>query len=350
MYGYEEYIEIAPEQLLQKITQQEIFEFILKAPFSFSARYCSPFRDDLKPDCRFEERADGTILFVDFGERLLNPSKTHRSAFGMVMDAFKVTLSGAVRILCTEFGLSTNPKDYQDILKVGYTGHGKPSGTEMTYLKKPFVKIDKIFWSQFYIKTDHLIEDNTFASNKFTVNGEKGFKIINVYRYCYVIDFIDKIKVYQPYSEKYRFITNCNENNIGNFDNLPDTGEELIIQKSYKDHRVLRNMDMSLNVIWFQNEGCVPDIDILKNIVSRFRLITIFFDNDEDGIKAAQKLVDIFNMLRPGCARMIYLPHRRKHKSLHGHYLKDPGEFIHKEGKIDFITVLKQIGINGKNT
>ena len=165
-----------------------------------------------------------------------------------------------------------------------------------------------------------------------------------------MFDFVDKIKIYQPYGGKYKWITNCDEDNIGNFDNLPPTGRELIIQKSYKDHRVLRNLEWGLNVIWFQNEGCVPSMDILVNLTQRFEYITIFFDNDEDGMKAAQKLCDIFNMIRESCARTVFLPKRRKHKQLYGDYLKDPGAFINKEGKQDFIKTLKQIGINGKNT
>lgn len=349
MYGYEEHIEITPEQLLQKVSQQEIFEWVLKAPFNINGRYLSPFREDTKPDCRFEERPDGTIVFVDFGERLLT-GKTHRSCFGMVMDAFNVTMSGAVRAICSHFGLSTNVSDYQLVDSISYERKEQGSLTEMTYEKKDFGKEDKWFWSQFLIKPEHLIEDNSFCASSFTVKNHKGYRRITTFKHCYVFDFIDKIKIYQPFRDRYKWVSNCDENCIGNFDNLPPTGRELIIQKSYKDHRVLRNLDWGLNVVWFQNEGCVPSIEILKNMVDRFEYITIFFDNDEDGIKAAQKLVDIFNMLKPDCARMVCMPRRRKHRQLFGKYLKDPGEFVQKEGRQDLMTALKSIGINGKNS
>lgn len=348
MYGYVEHIEITPEQILQKVTQQEIHEWVLQQPFQFGDRYCSPFREDSHPGCRFEEREDGAILFVDFGERLLS-GHTHRSCFGMVMDRYNVTMDGAIRKICENFRLSVDSKDYQLVNKIVYERTTKSISTEMTYEKKPYYKLDVIYWSQFLIKTPELISDNVHNVDWFTLRNHKGYRKITAYKYCYCMDFVDRLKIYQPYSDKYKWITNCDENNIGNFDNLPASGRELIVQKSYKDHRVLRNLDWGLDVVWFQNEGCVPSIEILKNLTERFEYITYFYDNDEDGIAAAKKLMDITNAIRQDCARVVVMPRRRKHKQLFGNYLKDPSEFIHREGRHDLITALKSIGIHGKN-
>lgn len=352
MYGYEEHIEVTPEQILQKITQEQIFEFILGVPFNINNRYTSPLREDNKPGCRFEQRQDGTILFVDFGERLLT-GHTHRTCFSMVMDFFGVNLDGAIRKICIQFSLSNNVSDYKPVDNDSYRGRvsyeqqtDRQNSTILGYHPKSPTKSDVWYWSQFLIKVDELKEDNVFCVNRFTIKNHKGYRVIPIYKYCYVFDFIDRMKIYQPFSEKYRWITNCDENNIGNIDNLPYKGKELIIQKSYKDHRVLRNIGLGLNVIWFQNEGCVPSLEILKNLTQRFELITIFFDNDEDGTLAAIKLCNIFNQLREDCARIVHLPTFISRKLTH----KDPSTFINKEGKTDLITILNQIGIYGKDS
>lgn len=346
-YGYEEYIDLTTNQILQKITQQQIFELVLKKPFDFKERYRSPFRIDKRPDCRFEERQDGTILFVDFGEK--NPRKIHRSCFGMMLDAYPgITLAGVIKILCSKFKLSTNVNDYQHI-NINTANNCDNSDQEKSseetiikYKKKSFNKSDILHWSQFLIRPEHLEEDNVFATNLFTVKKlNKPLKTINAYKYCYAIDFISHVKIYQPYSDKYRFITNCTENDIGNIDNLPAIGDELIIEKAYKDHRVLRNLQLGLNVIWFQNEGQIPDLYILKNLTERFKLITIFFDNDETGILSALKLHTILESFREGCARIVHLP---VFISRNLDY-KDVSEFQHKEGKQDLILILKQIGL-----
>lgn len=337
MYGYENHIDITPEQILQKVTQESIFELVLGQPFDFNERYISPFRDDTRPDCRFELRIDSTIVFVDFGEKFNNPHKTHRSCFGMVMDRYGVSLEGAIRIICQKFNLSTSISDYTPITT---THISKPHiDTVIRYEKKDFNKSDVAHWNQFLIKTDHLVEDSVFSAKKFSINSSKGYRVINVYKYCYIIDFIDTVKIYQPYSTKYKWITNCNENCIGNIDNLPSKGDELIIQKSYKDHRVLRNIIDGLNIIWFQNEGCIPSMEILSNLIERFKLITIFFDNDYDGILAAIRLHEIFSGIKEGCCRIVHLPVFISRNLTH----KDPSEFIHGEGRKDTIQVLKQI-------
>lgn len=349
MYGYEEHIELTPDQILQKITQQQIFELVLKLPFDFNERYRSPFRIDTHADCRFEERPDGTILFIDFGER--NPRKIHRSCFGMLLEAFPgTTVSGVIRILVREFGLSTNLTDYsfqQTTVDREYSNNSNDnnntsSETVIRYERKPYNKLSVLHWSQFLIRPEHLLEDNVFSTNRFTVKKPgKKLKVVNVYKHCYAIDFIHHVKLYQPYSDRYKWITNCDENDIGNIDNLPETGDELIIEKAYKDHRVLRNLGFSLNVIWFMNEGCVPDLYILKNLTERFRLITIFFDSDEGGIIAALKLHRIFESFRQGCCRIVHMPVFLSRKLTH----KNTSDFVQKEGRQDLITVLKQIEI-----
>jgi len=348
MYGYERYIDITPGQVLQKITQEEIFEFVLEQPFSYSHKYLSPFRDDKRPGCRFEERPDGAIVFVDFGERLRNPKKVHRSCFSMVMDKFGVSMNGAVTKICEHFGLTTNLEDYKPItvskLYKVKDHNGSPE-TIIKYNAKIPTKSDVKYWSNFLIKIEEIESDNVFCVKSFSIKNEKGYRIITPYSNCYAMDFVDTVKIYQPYNERYKWITNCTENNIGNIDNLPPTGDELIIQKSYKDHRVLRNLSMGLNVIWFQNEGCTPDTYILKNLAERFKLITVFFDADESGILAALRIWEIFNNIRPGCCRIVHMP------ILIGRpILKDPSAFINKEGRNDLIQVLKHIGINATST
>lgn len=335
MYGYEEHLDITPEQLLQKVSQQQIFEWILKEPFEFGKRYRSPFREDKNPKCRFEQRTDGTILFVDFGD-----TTTHRTCFKMVMDSHQdCTLQEAVKIILSHFNLSKEKYEYKQIVSsTEYIKTDQPSDTIITYDPIQIEKRHKLYISQFLILPEHLKEDNVFPTNKFYIqkpNGQR--RTINVYTICFALDFIDAVKLYQPYSVDYKFITNCNEDHIGNFDNLDERGHEVIITKSWKDHRVIRNLLLLKNIIYFQNEGMIPSMYILENLSKRFKLITIFFDNDEAGIKAAIKLQLIFNKIRIGSCRVVYIPINIGYK--------DPGAIVCKEGRIDTIKLLKKIGL-----
>lgn len=346
MYGYEEdYTNISIEQVLQKVSQQQIFEWILGEPFNINGRYRSPFREDKNPGCKFIQREDGTILFLDFGDKT---GGRHRSCFGMVIEAYKtmgrsLTLNMAVKEICKHFNISRDTKDYSPIIvklsdSGNYTKTDNSSPAIITYDKKDYIKKDKLYWSKFIITIDNLLEDTVFSASSFKVIGKKGLKITNPYSHCYVIDFINHVKIYQPYGY-YRFISNCDEDDIGNFDNLPPTGETLIIQKAYKDHRTLRNIGFP-NVIWFMNEGAVPSIYILENLLTRFHRIIIFFDNDYQGISAGYKLYKILISLSSklqsnNIVEMKYIPIKIRHK--------DIGAFVEREGKKDLIKLVKQI-------
>lgn len=344
MYGYSVLTEISPEQVLQKVTEVQIFEMIMREEvdvLSSSARYTNPCREDNNPGCRFETREDGTLLFVDFAEA---KGKTHRTCFRMVMDYYGVTFNTAIRIICSHFGLSSDVNDYSPVITKPRLIEREEVSSFPTLIEpehRPYEKRDKLFWSKFMITTDHLSEDNTKAVKRVTIKGRKGTSSFDPLNICYSFDFGKHTKLYQPYTHpEYKFITNCDENDIGNINNLPIVGKELIIQKSYKDHRVLRNTGFGLNVIWTQNEGCIPKWDILYDLSIRFELITIFYDNDEPGRRAASKLASVILIVNPNAnVRIVYLPDKK---------YKDPGQFIHGEGRKDFEEVLKQIGIKPK--
>lgn len=342
MYGYDNSFEISPDQLLQKITAEEIFRWIFNDDISTAHRYTSPFRDDENPDCRFQETIDGTLLFIDFGE----PSgRTHRTCWRAVMDHHKCNLSTALRLVCNKFGLSDNPVDYEQCKVVEVKQeNSKPYPTIIGWDIRPAEKRDKIFWSQFIIGSQDLKDDKVGIVKTVHIDSKKGRTSFNPMSICYAYDFGHHVKIYQPYNNpKYKWITNCNENDIGNIDNLPIVGDELFISKAYKDHRVLRNIGFGLKaVIWFQNEGCVPDAKILLDLSQRFKLITIFYDNDQPGREAANKLMTtILTINSSAKVRCIWLPVRK-----YPH--KDPSDFIKKEGRVDTQEVLKYIGIYPK--
>jgi len=350
MYQYEDHVDISPEQLLQKVTQEQIFEFILGLPFSFTDRYISPLRIDTKPGCRFEQREDGTILFVDFGD----PFKTHRTCFAMVMEKHEVTLTRAINMIVQYYKLSGDKMDYEPT-----PDHPLPlyleaptNNTKITYTKAMYSRRDKKFWNQFCISEDDLLEDKVFVTSRVTIHkrGGKPFTFRPATP-CYVIDFIDAVKIYQPYSTKYKWITNCDSEHVGNFDNLPPEGREVMIASGYKDHRVLRNMlgasskigRERTGVVWFQNEGCIPAMYILESLAKRFDVITIFYDSDLAGVRAARKLQKVFNAIRSNCCRMVFIPRSQVIYNRYGYYLKDPGMYVHKEGRQEFSKILNQI-------
>ncbi len=333
MYGYNEHIDITPEQILQKVDQIKIFELVLKLPVVIGNRYYSPFREDKIPKCFFTQREDGIILFVDFGDR---KRTTHRSCFKMIMDSYEpsLNLSQAIEVICEHFSISKNSTDYKPVGEFPKPQTIK-NRTSILYTPKPYESKDKRYWNSFITSIDNLEEDGVFSVKKFTIINNKGIFTKHPISLCYAIDFLIHVKLYMPH-DSLRFISNCDENDIGNVNNLSSTGDYLIVTKSYKDHRVIRNALNVKDVIWLMNEGCVPDEYILLNLLSRFTTIILFFDNDIPGFKAAYKLSNILNSLSPQSnIKIRYIPIKYNYK--------DAGELVKREGRQDTVKLLNNI-------
>jgi len=338
MYGYEEYTKLSPEQVLQKISQEQIFGLVFGHPINVDEHYQSPFREDNNPNCWFEWY-EGKLLFMDFGD-----VTRHRSCFKAVMDKYNVTLHSAIKIICKHFNLSDDVMDYTPVEIAQKTiVHSEKARAIIDFTPRPFKKLDMKYWSMFLITEDNLKEDNISAVERFSIINKGRTKIITPFNLCYAYPFFPKVKLYLPNNNPdFRWITNCDENDIGNIKNLSSSGRQLIITKSYKDHRVLKNVGLG-DVVWFQNETCIPDKSICTDLINRFENIIFLYDNDKQGILGSEKLVGLFNTVRANCAKSVHLP-TRKYK------WKDPADFIRREGRQDLIKVLKKIGVNGKNT
>ena len=154
--------------------------------------------------------------------------------------------------------------------------------------------------------------------------------------YAYT-DFKDgRIKIYRPYgTSESKWFTNCTQNDIGGIDSVIFSSKDLLITKSYKDYRVVKNL--SINTVWFQNEGMIPNATILKFLCKKFKRIIIWFDNDEAGIRAAKLVASHIQSLFPG--KVVICIHLDVDLLKEG--IKDPSDLEAKKGKEKLINFCK---------
>ena len=180
-------------------------------------------------------------------------------------------------------------------------------------------------------------EDKVFAVLAFKIESNKIF-CQRPYNICYAYtDFEnDKKKLYQPYAEKRnKWFTNCGKNDVGNINSIkiPDQKKLLIITKSYKDCRVLRNQ--GLNSVWFQNEGMFPTDEKMISLLQPFKKSIIFFDNDPTGIASSAALKEKIQELGFN-TKVISLP-----ESFFINKIKDISDLYAAKGKIEVQNFLK---------
>lgn len=304
--------------ILNYMTEEEIFEFILGfTPVEYEY-ICSPLREDKSPGAFFQRGLySGRLLFVDWAD----PFKKFYDCFDFVQRYYKINsfyntlefirskMLNGIRI---KRGKREDVKDrpIKEIKRV-----------QLLIEARIFNHTDGVYWSKYGISRKNLIEDKVFAVSRVLIkNSRRGDREIPLYTKCYAYtDFPDgRKKLYLPYNKnRNKFISTCMKDDImiKHLIKVP----QLVITKSYKDYRVLRNR--GVNVTWFQNEGSIPDN--LDEITNDYEDVIIFFDNDAPGLAASEKLVDRIG----DKAREIYLP-----KLLLEEGIKDASDMYLKKG------------------
>lgn len=318
---------ISKDDLLKRVSQEEIFSLVFNYLPEEYSYVTSPIREDKNPDCFFEFK-NGKLWFIDFANpTVFNGIKlSHLDCFAMVQVYFGIP--NFYMTLCFIHQKLIEGKENLLINPVieKREEENKPK-VKILIEARNFTLNDKVFWEDRYrISKNNLIEDKVFAFNKYyLLNTKKGSLIFDTKEIAYSYNnFKDsRKKLYFPLREgKAKFITNCLRNDIGGIESLPVYGKQLIITKSYKDYRVIKNLGK--NVIWFQNEGMIPDDSVLLPLLSRFEKVIVWFDNDFAGITATNKVVNHINTLtKLGKATSLWLPEILLEKAI-----KDPSDCL----------------------
>jgi hypothetical protein len=326
---------ISKESILNKVSEQDIFAYVFGfEPIEFEY-IISPFRDDTNPGCWFELDAN-TLRFVDYADNLkIDCFDAIKLKYNL--KNFYETLAFINKNIIKNKNFVIKPV-VKKVKKVNVI----KKDFKILIATRNFSKIDGLYWTPYEITKQNLIDDKVFPIQKFKLlNTRKGDITVRPIDLCYCYtDFKDnKKKIYRPEQKVKKFITNCDNNDIGGINFIDNNSDNIIITKSYKDYRVLKNLN--LNVIWFQNEGMFPDKEILKNLLNSFNKIIIFFDNDKAGIKASIKLYDLLISLGINNIEKIWL-----NENLLKDKISDASDLIENKGKQNLIDFLRDKNIN----
>lgn len=313
-------------EILKYVTEEDIYSLVFGYKPEEFDKVCSPLRADFSPGAWFERNPyKDNLLFIDFADT----NRTHRDCFNVVQEYFNL------------------PNFYQTLIFIENTlikGQDLPERqlsvfsnmvrdrqeTLIFFERRDYLISDKYFWEKYGITKQQLIDDKVIPVNKYKIiNPRKGTYLANAYTLCYAYtDFENHHKkLYFPYRKgSKRFLSNCDRNDIGGIKSLDYEDSTLIISKSYKDWRVLKNL--GYNTVWFQNEGSLPSEKTLSSLITFFPDVIVFYDNDETGINSSIKIRDQIQG---------YYPHHRVSNLYLPEYLleeniKDPSDLYANKG------------------
>ena len=165
---------------------------------------------------------------------------------------------------------------------------------KISVVRRKFNDVDIEFWKQFGISLSTL--------EKYQVNAIQKYISDNVVKAMYTSDcpmysykVFDKFKIYRPLAPKVnKWRGNLSALDIQGFEQLPQTGDLLVITKSLKDVMTLH--DLGYNAIAPASESVlIPEI-VVNNVKKRFKRIIIFYDRDKTGIEFTRKLTRKYNL------------------------------------------------------
>jgi hypothetical protein len=253
-------------QLYQNRCQIDLWQQVLGFRVNPGEKFANPFRRDTSPGCYLNWYKD-VLLLIDWAS-----DWNHISVVSACMRSKNFTKDQAYAYLLnkTEYTESkAKPVFIKDPVKLEY---------QAGY----FSKADVAYWGQYGIKIEDLEKDGVVRTSKVSING-KEFKTYDP-SFAYVYE--DRLKLYRP-QNKWKWISNTTLDDIPGFKTNKPT---LIVEKSYKDYRVSKNLieKLDLNIEVTHRVSEHPNYG--KSVLENGDMIRIsVFDNDAAGLAMLRK-------------------------------------------------------------
>jgi len=307
--------------ILGKITEYDIFVYYCLNFKELGKKFRSDLREDNSPTVSIIPYND-KLLYKDFGN-----SEHTFDCFNYIKYKYNCSFISALRIIDCDFNLGLSSKQGVINFTMGCMAYRQNKTLDFNRKqiiiqkrKRLWNKQDANFWRKYLVSKKIL---NTFAVepiSHFWVNNNR-FTCKSI---SYVFKFKNRYKIYSPYEEKNKWLSNTKKTDVQGYDQLPNKGERLIITSSLKDVMCLHAA--GYNAIAMQSEMQIPDEKLISELKNRFNTIEILYDNDFEktnnpGQTMAKKICDLHGF------KNICLPDKFKSK--------DPSDLVSKVGSFN---------------
>ena len=299
------------KQLLSYLDDYSIFCHFLGLELEIGKPVSSPFHEDNRPSFsiyipdkpRNQFLKNGhTVMFKDFSLGLFGDVFTFVGYLtcGIESEADFRTIrkTGFEESKKLINGTFDNSKivDISNVKKTRVVNH-KPCDLQIVDRKMQAHDIE--FWNTTLGITQETM-DKYYCSpiSAYIING----RYIYADKYAYSYEVSGHYQTYQPFNKQFKFFNNLESSMFFGYLQLPDEGEELIVDKSMKDV-MFNDSVLNLPSVAPKGEGILIPHQAMLELRTRFKKIYLMLDNDKAGHKAAKKYTDKYNWLKE-----IYLP------------------------------------------
>lgn len=288
----------------------------------------SILREDKNPSLCIFPYKDG-LFYKDFG------TNQSGNIYQLLSLYWNIPLNQVYRKIVTDFNsnnkLSCCKKSSKTIIK-------RKSNINIKVKIRNWKPWDIEYWNSYGISLKWLEYCDIFPiSHIFLIhqNGEQLIISADKYAYVYIERKDNKVslKIYQPYSTNFKWMSKHDASVWDLWTKIPEKGDKLIITSSRKDALCLW-ANTGIPSLSLQGEGYVPKEKVINQLKERYSKIYVFYDNDfenkvNNGRNYGRILAEKFNL------QQIEIP--TEYKS------KDPSDLYKNWGKEVFLNVINQL-------
>lgn len=299
--------------ILSKVSDYDIYDYYL--PDYTPGKGCtnSPLRQDGIPSF-------GVFYADRYGIWIHKDLKTGEigNCFTFVRDLFSYgTYNEALLRIAKDFGITeSNVSMKQKVVPKPSSSYGKIT---INVFERQYKDYDIQYWNQFAITKDVLDLYNVKAVNYLTFNSDYSTWSSPITKYTYAYpelkDGILTYKIYQPFNKEKKWINNYKPGTHSGYEQLPSTGDILIITKSMKDVMSIYGTT-GMSAIAVQSESASMKQEVFEEYKSRFTELRLLFDNDDAGKNLSKKFSDkygISEIILPSNYEKDYSDNIKKH-------------------------------------
>ena len=291
----------------------------------------SPLRVDNNPSFGLYTRDQKRVYYVDFSTRDMG------SIFQLLQELWHVSLQ------------EVYDKIYQDLEQIKGAkldvSSIKNTSNRCIYNKDTDVQVkvrawkdyDLEYWGQYGISKPFLEFGDVYPMSHIIIIKNNKKIIISPDKYAYVYvekkDGVISLKIYQPFSEDYKWFSKHDASVWDLWTKIPEKGENLIITSSRKDALTIIE-NCQIPTLSLQGEGYIPKEKVINILKERYKNIFILYDNDfnvseNHGRILGNKIANLFGL------RQIEIPDV--------YQSKDPSDLCKNFDRATLKTVVNQL-------
>ena len=316
----------------EKVSEADVLGFYLGIS-SVPCNIVSPFRPDSKPSLSFYSPDGRKINYIDFGD-----TSERGSFMTFFMKLWHLDYNATIDKIVKEVILK-NKVVYKDSIPHSIKPvkmHGK---VDLKCKIREWRDYDIEYWKSFGVSLKWLKWADVYPiSHKFVIrDGKEMVFRADKYAYTFVERKDGRVthKFYQPFNkEGYKWQNNHDKSVLGLWTKLPPEGNAVCICSSVKDALCLMS-NLFIPCICLQGEGYPISDTAAKELKRRFKDVFICLDNDEAGLKDANKLAESTGFIN------VVIPQFEGGK--------DISDYYKQYGEASFKTFFKELFANARD-